>query len=417
MKASMLSPSLIDPETVMPRSLVWLFALASGLSVANVYYAQPLLDALARDFAISDAAIGGVIAATQIGCAMALLLLVPLGDRVNRRRLIATQVFLLIAALTAVSLASTTVMLLGGMLAVGLLGTAMTQGLIAYAASAASPHEQGRVVGAAQSGVFIGLLLARVFSGGVSDLFGWRGVYIFAALLMLGIALPLWRRLPVLAVASTPLSYPRLLASMLTLLRQEKVLQVRGVLALLMFAAFNIFWSALVLPLSAPPFGFSHTEIGALGLVGAIGALAAGRAGKWADRGYGQRTSAVALVMLLVAWWPLSLMAWSPAALLAGIVLLDLGGQALHVTNQSMIFRTRPEAHSRLVGLYMLFYALGSGLGAVSTTAVYARAGWQGVCLLGASVSLLALLFCSLLALLFWLMTRGVMTNHNGGEG
>lgn len=409
MKASMLSPSLIDPETVMPRSLVWLFALASGLSVANVYYAQPLLDALARDFAISDAAIGGVIAATQIGCAMALLLLVPLGDRVNRRRLIATQVFLLIAALTAVSLASTTVMLLGGMLAVGLLGTAMTQGLIAYAASAASPHEQGRVVGAAQSGVFIGLLLARVFSGGVSDLFGWRGVYIFAALLMLGIALPLWRRLPVLAVASTPLSYPRLLASMLTLLRQEKVLQVRGVLALLMFAAFNIFWSALVLPLSAPPFGFSHTEIGALGLVGAIGALAAGRAGKWADRGYGQRTSAVALVMLLVAWWPLSLMAWSPAALLAGIVLLDLGGQALHVTNQSMIFRTRPEAHSRLVGLYMLFYALGSGLGAVSTTAVYARAGWQGVCLLGASVSLLALLF--------WLMTRGVMTNYNGGEG
>lgn len=409
MKASMLSPSLIDPETVMPRSLVWLFALASGLSVANVYYAQPLLDALARDFAISDAAIGGVIAATQIGCAMALLLLVPLGDRVNRRRLIATQVFLLIAALTAVSLASTTVMLLGGMLAVGLLGTAMTQGLIAYAASAASPHEQGRVVGAAQSGVFIGLLLARVFSGGVSDLFGWRGVYIFAALLMLGIALPLWRRLPVLAVASTPLSYPRLLASMLTLLRQEKVLQVRGVLALLMFAAFNIFWSSLVLPLSAPPFGFSHTEIGALGLVGAIGALAAGRAGKWADRGYGQRTSAVALVMLLVAWWPLSLMAWSPAALLAGIVLLDLGGQALHVTNQSMIFRTRPEAHSRLVGLYMLFYALGSGLGAVSTTAVYARAGWQGVCLLGASVSLLALLF--------WLMTRGVMTNHNGGEG
>lgn len=379
MKATLISPTLSDPQTVMPRSLVWLFAIASGLSVANVYYAQPLLDALARDFAIGDAAIGGVIAATQIGCAMALLLLVPLGDRVNRRRLMATQVILLIAALAAVSMASTAVMLLGCMLAVGLLGTAMTQGLIAYAASAAAPHEQGRVV------------------------------YILAALLMLGIALPLWRRLPVLAAAPNPLSYPRLLISMLALLRQEKVLQVRGVLALLMFAAFNIFWSALVLPLTAPPFRFSHTEIGALGLVGVIGALAAGRAGKWADRGYGQRTSAAALVMLLIAWWPLSLMAWSPAALLVGIVLLDLGGQALHVTNQSMIFRTRPEAHSRLVGLYMLFYALGSGLGAVSTTAVYARAGWQGVCLLGASVSLLALLF--------WLMTRGVMSSHDGGEG
>ncbi|WP_154980748.1 MFS transporter [Klebsiella michiganensis] len=402
MKATLISSTLSDPQTVMPRSLVWLFAIASGLSVANVYYAQPLLDALARDFAIGDAAIGGVIAATQIGCALALLLLVPLGDRVNRRRLMATQVILLIAALVGVSMASTAVMLLGCMLAVGLLGTAMTQGLIAYAASAAAPHEQGRVVGAAQSGVFIGLLLARVFSGSISDLFGWRGVYILAALLMLGIALPLWRRLPVLAAAPNPLSYPRLLISMLALLRQEKVLQVRGVLALLMFAAFNIFWSALVLPLSAPPFRFCHTEIGALGLVGVIGALAAGRAGKWADRGYGQRTSAAALVMLLIAWWPLSLMAWSPAALLVGIVLLDLGGQALHVTNQSMIFRTRPEAHSRLVGLYMLFYALGSGLGAVSTTAVYARAGWQGVCLLGASVSLLALLF--------WLMTRGMTT-------
>ncbi|HCD7606505.1 TPA: MFS transporter, partial [Klebsiella michiganensis] len=119
MKATLISPVLSDPQTVMPRSLVWLFAIASGLSVANVYYAQPLLDALARDFAIGDAAIGGVIAATQIGCAMALLLLVPLGDRVNRRRLMATQVILLIAALAAVSMASTAVMLLGCMLAVG----------------------------------------------------------------------------------------------------------------------------------------------------------------------------------------------------------------------------------------------------------------------------------------------------------
>ena len=148
---------------------------------------------------------------------------------------------------------------------------------------------------------------------------------------------------------------------MLTLLRREKTLQIRGMLALLMFAAFNIFWSALVLPLSAPPHNYSHTAIGALGLVGAIGALAAARAGHWADRGHGQRTSAAALSLLLLAWAPLALMQQSLAALLLGIVLLDLGGQALHVSNQSLIFRSRPEAHSRLVGLYMLFYALGSG--------------------------------------------------------
>ncbi len=389
------------PQAGMPRGLVLLFATASGLSVANVYYAQPLLDVLALDFGISHAAIGGVVTATQVGCALALLLLVPLGDRVNRRRLMAVQLLALVIALCIVGQAQSTPVLLAGMLGVGLLGTAMTQGLIAYAASTAAPHEQGRVIGAAQGGVFIGLLLARVFAGGVSDLAGWRGVYFCAAALMLALALPLWRRLPALAATPDTMSYPRLIASMLTLLREERVLQIRGVLAIMMFAAFNIFWSALVLPLSAPPYEFSHTAIGAFGLVGVAGALAAARAGQWADRGFGQRTSAAALMVLLLAWWPLSLMEWSLWALVTGIVLLDLGGQALHVTNQSMIFRTRPEAHSRLVGLYMLFYAAGSGLGAIGTTATYAHAGWQGVCVLGAAVNLLALVF--------WTATRRYM--------
>ncbi len=391
-----LGSSLSLPRAAMSRGLVLLFAAASGLSVANVYYAQPLLDALALDFGISHAAVGGVVTATQVGCALALLLLVPLGDRVDRRALMAVQLLALVAALIVVGLAPSAPVLLGGMLAVGLLGTAMTQGLIAYAASAAAPGEQGRVVGAAQGGVFIGLLLARVFAGGVSDLAGWRGVYFCSAAIMLALAVPLWRRLPALERASAVLSYPRLLLSMFTLLKEERVLQVRGVLALLMFAAFNIFWCALVLPLSAPPYDFSHTLIGAFGLVGVIGALAAARAGDWADRGYAQHTSAAALVVLLLAWGPLALMEWSLWALLIGIVLLDLGGQALHVTNQSLIFRSRPEAHSRLVGLYMLFYAVGSGLGAISTTVTYAHAGWQGVCILGAGVSMLALLFWGL---------------------
>lgn len=397
MKASLASSTSTTESdkafSSMPRVVILLFAIASGASVANVYYAQPLLDILASDFNVSHAAIGGVVTATQIGCALALVFLVPLGDLVNRRRLMAIQLMALISALLMVAFAHSTIVLLTGMLAVGLLGTAMTQGLIAYAASAAAPHEQGHVVGTAQSGVFIGLLLARVFSGGISDVAGWRGVYFCAAIIMLMIALPLWRRLPHLNVQPVTMRYSQLLTSMLKLLRQEKVLQVRGVLALLMFAAFNILWSALVLPLSAPPYNFSHTVIGSFGLFGVIGALAATRAGQWADRGYAQRTSLAALLILLLAWWPLSLMTYSLWALVIGIVLLDLGGQALHVTNQSMIFRTRPEAHSRLVGLYMLFYAIGSGLGAISTTATYAYAGWLGVCSLGACVSLLALLF------------------------
>jgi predicted MFS family arabinose efflux permease len=167
---------------------------------------------------------------------------------------------------------------------------------------------------------------------------------------------------------------------------------------MLMFANFNIFWSSLVLPLSAPPYNYSRTVIGAFGLAGVAGALAAARAGQWADQGFGQRTSAAALVVLALAWWPLSQLEHSLWAVVVGIVLLDLGGQALHVTNQSLIFRAHPDTHSRLVGLYMVFYAVGSGLGAISTTETYAYAGWQGVCLLGASVSVFSLAF--------WAVTR-----------
>lgn len=377
----------------LSRRLLLLFALASGLSVANVYYAQPLLDALSQDFRINQSAIGGVVTATQLGCALALLFLVPLGDKVARKKLTGLQLSGLICALVTVGLARTSCTLLAGMLAVGLLGTAMTQGLIAYAASVASESERGRVVGAAQTGVFIGLLLSRVFSGAISDVTGWRGVYFCAALMMLLLAWPLWRGLPAVPVSSNGLSYARLLASMWSLLRHDKVLQVRGTLAMLMFASFNIFWSALVLPLSASPYHFSHTAIGAFGLVGVIGALAASRAGRWADKGHAQRTSAAALSLLLLAWWPLSLMDGSLWALVAGIILLDLGGQALHVTNQSLILRSSPGAHGRLIGVYMLFYTVGSGLGALSTTVVYAAHGWRGVCLLGAAVSFIALLF------------------------
>jgi predicted MFS family arabinose efflux permease len=380
----------------MPRSLVALFACASGLSVANVYYAQPLLDALALDFAISRAAVGGVITATQLGSVLALLLLVPLGDLMRRRRLMLLQLLALAAALAAVGSAESAAALMAGMLAVGMLGTAMTQGLIAYAATASAESERGRVVGAAQGGVVAGLLLARVMAGLIADIAGWRGVYGCSALAMLAMAALLWRTLPVQAVVPQPLSYPRLIGSMFTLLRRERVLQVRGVIALLMFAAFSILWSALVLPLSAPPYNYSHAAVGAFGLVGFAGTLAAARAGHWADRGWAQRTSAGALLLMLLAWLPLAWGIASLAALVVGILMLDVAVQALQVTNQSMIFRGHAGSHSRLVGCYMMFYAVGSGGGALAATSVYDVAGWAGVCWLGAAVSLAALVFWAL---------------------
>jgi predicted MFS family arabinose efflux permease len=380
----------------LPASLVLLLAGASAFSVANVYYAQPLLDAIAQDFHISLASVGMVITVTQLGCALALLLVVPLGDRVNRHRLLAVQQLLLITALCVVGWANSSLLLLVGMLLVGLLGTAMTQGLVAFAATLAAPHERGRVVGAAQGGVVLGLLLARTLSGAMADIGGWRAVYFFSAAVTLLLLPVLARLLPVPQTAPSTLSYPALLRSMLTLLWRDRTLQIRGMLALLMFAAFSIFWSALVLPLSQAPFNFSHSVIGAFGLVGAVGALAAVRAGYLADRGLGQVASGVCLLLLVLAWLPLGMLSYGLGWLIMGIVLLDLAGQAIHVLNQSLIFSAHPQAHSRLVGCYMLFYAVGSGLGAFTSTYVFALAGWSGVCWLGAGVSLIALLFWGL---------------------
>jgi predicted MFS family arabinose efflux permease len=275
-----------------------------------------------------------------------------------------------------------------------MLGTAMTQGLIAYAASAASDDERGRVVGAAQSGVVAGLLLARVFAGVVADQAGWRGVYGASAAIMLVLAMLLWLALPAPAAnaPAAPPSYSHLIASMFTLLRHNRVLQVRGVIALLMFAVFGTFWSALVFLLSAPPYAYSHTAIGAFGLVGLAGALAAARAGRWADQGRAQQTSGLALALMLLSWLPLALAPHSLAALVAGILALDLAVQALHVTNQSLILQSGTQ-HSRLIGAYMMFYAAGSGGGALAATHMYAWAGWSGVCLLGGGLSLAALIF------------------------
>ncbi|HEY1398806.1 MAG TPA: MFS transporter [Roseateles sp.] len=377
----------------MPARQLTLFAVTGAVCVSNVYLAQPLLDSLAKDFNVAPAAIGAVVTATQVGSVLALLLIVPLGDRYARARLMRLQLIGLVLALLAVAMAGSYLLLMGAMVLVGALGTAMTQGILAYAASAAAAHERGRVVGATQGGVVIGLLLARVWAGGVADLLGWRGVYLASAVLVAGIGLVAWRRFPMLPASPSSLSYPQLVGSTLALLRTDRVLLRRGILGLLLFAAFNVFWSALSLPLTAAPYSLSHSAVGAFGLLGAVGALAAGRAGRWVDRGRSRQASAVALLLMLVAWAPLAGTRWSLWWLIAGVVVLDLGCQALHVTNQALILRGPAESHGRLIACYMLFYAVGSGAGAVASTMVYGWGGWMAVCVLGAGISVLALVF------------------------
>lgn len=384
--------SVMNLQPSMSRTVTLLFATACGMSVANIYFAQPLLDQLSYEFNIDHSTIGVVITITQIFYGLGLLLLVPLGDLLNQRRLIIGQMLLSTTALVIVGTASFSVLLFTGMALVGLLAV-VTQTLVAFAATMASPTERGRVVGIVTSGIVIGILLARTFAGLLTDLTGWRSVYLVSAALMLVMVCIFLKVLPKVEREVKSLPYHQLIKSVFTLFMQERTLRIRSVLAMLIFADFSILWTSLVLPLSAPPLALSHSVIGAFGLVGVAGALAAAQAGKLADRGYGQRTTGIALVLLLISWLFINYLEQSLLALIVGIVLLDLAVQAVHVTNQTMILPLRTEARSRLTAGYMMFYSIGGAGGSITSTQMYAHFGWGGVCFLGASISTIALIF------------------------
>jgi predicted MFS family arabinose efflux permease len=375
----------------LSRITLSIFAAAAGLSVANVYYAQPLLDSMARDFGIPPSVIGLVVTLTQLGYALGLIFIVPLGDLVDRRRLIVGQGVLSVVALVCVATATTKAILFVSLVAMGLLSV-VVQVLVAFAATLAAPAERGKAVGMVTSGVVIGILAARFIAGLLADLGGWRAVYLTSAVLTAAMVGLLMRVLPRQHLPGSTDGYATTLRSIPVLFLCDRTLLVRSLLALLIFAAFSTFWTALVLPLSTPPFSYSHSQIGLFGLVGMAGAIAATGAGRLADRGLGQWTTGLSLVVLLASWGLISMLPMSLPLLLVGVVLLDLAVQAVHVTNQSIIFDRHPQTRSRLVGGYMVFYSIGSAIGATTSTVAYGQAGWSGVSMLGAAFGATALL-------------------------
>ncbi|MFU2325726.1 MFS transporter [Pseudomonas sp. NFX98] len=395
----------IDRSPGLSPSITLLFSVTCALAVANVYFAQPLLDSMAQSLGVASPMIGVVVTATQVGYALGLLFIVPLGDLVNRKRLILTQVLLSAVALAAVGAAQQWLALLGAMIVMGLLAV-VVQVLVAYAAVLATPSQRGQAVGTVTSGIVLGILLARFTSGVIADLAGWRAVYFVSAGLMLAIAAVFWKVVPAATTPRNQHAYPALIRSLFKLFVTEPVLRIRGLLALLIFAAFSVLWTAMVLPLSAPPLSLSHTAIGLFGLAGVAGALAARRAGRWADQGLGQRVTGISLGLLTLSWLLITFAETSLIALVCGVVLLDFAVQAVHVTNQSLIFAARPDAQSRMVGAYMCFYSVGSALGAAAATQVYALWGWMAVSLLGALISATALVL--------WFLTLHCSTIHQG---
>jgi len=371
--------------------LVFILAFACGVTVANLYWAQPLLDTIAKAFHSSTTAAGMIVTFTQLGYAAGLLFLVPLGDFFERKRLI---VFILL--LTAISLVLATIspnlhFFLIVSLIVGVTSV-VAQILVPFAATLAKDYERGKVVGQVMSGLLIGILLARTLAGFISEYAGWRTVFAFAALLIIIQLLVLARFLPKYKM-DLKLSYPGLLASVWQLVKTERILRIRSVYGALVFANFSVLWTSLTFLLAGPPYKYSDAVIGLFGLVGAAGAFSANLAGRWADKERSNKTTIAFLLINLVAFILMIFGIHYLLPLVVGIVILDVGVQGTHITNQSEIYKVRPDARSRITTAYMTTYFVGGAIGSGTSAVLYESHGWTGVCLLGIGYALLAVFF------------------------
>ena len=371
-------------------ALILLMSVATGLAVASNYYAQPLLDTIARAFDLSASSAGFIVTAAQLGYAAGLLFLVPLGDMFERRMLIVSMTLLAAGGMLITASSQSLTMMIIGTALTGLFSV-VAQILVPLAATLASPEKRGKVVGTIMSGLLLGILLARTGAGLLASLGGWRTVYWVASVLMLIMALALWRGLPKVK-QENHLNYPQLLASVFSLFTRDKLLRTRAILGCLTFANFSILWTSMAFLLAAPPFNYSEGVIGLFGLAGAAGALGARPAGGLADKGKSHMTTSAGLVLLLLSWAAIWYGHVSVLALIVGILVLDLTVQGVHITNQTVIYRVKPDARNRLTAGYMTSYFIGGAAGSLISASAWQHAGWTGVCAIGAIVAAINLL-------------------------
>jgi predicted MFS family arabinose efflux permease len=383
------SAAATDAPGGLSRGLVLLIAVATGAVVANLYYAQPVLHQVSRAFGSGPGATSTVITATQIGYAAGLLLIVPLGDLHPRRTLVTRLFAVSTLALIACAVAPTLWFFALASIAVGAASVA-GQVMIPFAADLAPEARRGRVVARIMTGLLTGILLARTVSGVVAQIAGWRAIYWFSAALMVLFSVILWRALP--AEGARPHQrYRDLVGGSLRLLVTEPVLRRRAFHGACAFAAFSVLWTTLAFLLSVGPYNYSNLVIGLFGLVGAGGIAAANLAGKLADSDRQTASTVGAGILLAGSFGLLWMGRTSLAALIIGIVVLDMGTQGMQITNQAVIYALRPDARSRINSAYMVCYFIGGALGSFAAGALYGTDGWAGVCLLGTGLGLATL--------------------------
>ena len=371
------------PTRSLDNALVWLMALTCGLVVANIYYNQPLLAAIGRTFHLSDSSASLLATATQVGYTLGILFVVPLGDMLERKRLI---LFMLLGAATCLGLAAWAPsfgVLAGASVLIGIC-SAVPQLLLPMAAHLAPEADRGRIVGRVMSGLLIGILASRTLSGYVGAHLGWPAMFKIAAGLMLALLGLLAWRLP----QDRPNfagSYGSLMKSVLSLTRTLPDLRRAALVGGLLFAAFSAFWTTLTFFLESPTYRYGSDVAGFFGLIGAMGALAAPLAGKASDARGPDYALGVSILLALAAYVVLGLSGTHLVGLVLGVIVLDVGVQAAHISNQTKVFSLVPEARSRLNTVYMTGYFTGGSIGSVAGGLAWTHGGWPGVCLLGAA--------------------------------
>jgi len=381
----------LSATPVISRGLTLAMALAAGIAVANIYYNQPMLGIMEQD--LGNTQITGLIpTVTQLGYAAGLFLLVPLGDLMDKRKLIVCQFMLLALALILVAIAPSASVVVVASLAMGICATVVQQ-VVPFAAALAAPASRGKTMGTVMAGVLCGILLSRTLAGFVATAWGWRDMFWLAAPLAIAMALMMSLLLP-RNYPRVTMSYGTALTSLTSLWKQERPLRFATMIQASLFASFSAFWTVLSLHLQEPRYHLGANIAGLFGIIGAVGVIAAPIAGRIADRRGPALVISASAVLSLLSWLIFDFWGALPG-LIVGVIILDFGIQSALVSNQHVVFALNPEARSRLNTVFMTGMFLGGAVGSAGATFFWNLAGWPAVCGFGIVFSVIALILVS----------------------